>query len=123
MTVTELFKAMSNSVERVHLYLADGGPVPSSLGTYVYDKDWKPDGNAWVLLDPENGIPERYHNRKVTSFYLYEAKDGERVIDIGISMNEPDISERERRQYDALRLEVERIREDKAVRYLEEDWK
>lgn len=88
MTVTDLFKAMSNSVERVHLYLADGGPVPSSLGTYSYDEDWEPEGNMWALLDPENGIPERYHACKVTAFYLYEGEDNTQVIDIGISMNE-----------------------------------
>ena len=34
--------------------------------------------------------------------------------------SEPDISEREREQYDALRQEVERIREAEAIRCLEE---
>lgn len=88
MNVAELFKAMGNSIDRVHLFLADGGPVPSSLGTYTFDEDWKPGSNAWAILDTENGIPERYHGCKVTAFYLYEGSDGRTVIDISISEHE-----------------------------------
>lgn len=88
MNVAELFKAMGNSVDRVRLFLADGGPIPSSLGTYAFDEDWKPGSNAWAILDTENGIPERYHSCKVTTFYLYEGSDGGTVIDIGISEHE-----------------------------------
>ena len=90
MNVAELFKAMGNSVDRVHLFLADGGPHPSSLGDYTFDEAWKPDGNAWAILDTENGIPERYHGCKVTAFYLYEGSDGGTVIDIGISGHKED---------------------------------
>lgn len=87
MNVAELFKAMGNSVDRVHLLRADGGPHPSSLGTYTFDENRRSDGNAWAVLDTENGIPERYHSCKVTAFYLYEGSDGGTVIDIGISIS------------------------------------
>lgn len=45
MSVAELLKAMGNPVDRVHLLLADGGPLPSSLGTYAFDENLKPGSN------------------------------------------------------------------------------
>ena len=66
MKVKELISAMDNIVELVHLYYADGGQVPSSLG--VYEKFT---------------IPERYESYEVSHFYIYDV-EGSTHVDIAV---------------------------------------